>query len=124
MSLMSYEIRFLIALAITVVTETTVIFILIRALWKIAASGLSTAQCLFAGIFASFATLPYLWFVLPALIKPYRLQVVTGEIGVIVIEALFYYYVLNLSIRRSALLSLAANVVSIIIGLIVFRQGF
>lgn len=120
---MTYEIRFLIALAITVVTETTVIFILIRALWKITESGLSTARCLFAGIFASFATLPYLWFVLPAIVKPYQIQVVTGEIGVFVIEAVFYYYVLNLSLRRSALLSFAANAVSIIVGMIIFRPG-
>jgi hypothetical protein len=120
---MTYEIRFLIDLAITVVTETTVIFILIRALWKIAASGLSTARCLFAGIFASSATLPYLWFVLPAIVKPYQVQVVTGEIGVFVIEALFYYYVLNLSIRRSAILSFVANTVSIIIGICIFRPG-
>lgn len=120
---MTYEIRFLVALAITVIAETTVIFILIRALWKIAASNLSTLRCLFAGIFASFATLPYLWFVLPAIVKPYQLQVATGEIGVFVIEALFYYYLLNLSIRRSAILSFVANAVSIIIGLWVFRPG-
>jgi hypothetical protein len=120
---MTYEIRFLIALAVTVVTETTVIFILIRALWKIASSDLSTARCLFAGIFASFATLPYLWFVLPAIVKPYELQVVSGEIGVFVVEAVFYYYLLNLSIRRSALLSFSANAASIIVGVIVFRPG-
>jgi hypothetical protein len=120
---MDYEIRFLIALAITVVTETTVIFVVIRALWKIAASNLSTARCLFSGIFASFATLPYLWFVLPALVKQYQVQVVTGETGVFVIEAIFYYYVLNLSIRRSAILSFAANAVSMIVGMLVFRPG-
>jgi hypothetical protein len=120
---MTYEIRFLIALAITVATETTVIFILIRPLWKIAASGLSTLRCLFAGIFASFATLPYLWFVLPAIVKPYQLQVVTGEVGVFVIEAIFYYYVLNLSIRRSAILSFAANAASIVVGIFIFRPG-
>jgi hypothetical protein len=120
---MMYEIRFLVALAITVVTETTVIFILIRALWKISAAGLSTLRCLFAGIFASFATLPYLWFVLPAIVKPYQAQVVTGETGVFIIEALAYYYLLNLSIRRSVFMSLIANFVSIIIGICIFRSG-
>jgi hypothetical protein len=118
---MTYETRFLVALAITVVTETTVLFILVRAFWKIAASGLSNARCLAAGIFASSATLPYLWFVLPAIVKAYVPQVVIGEIGVFAVEALFYYYMLNLTIRRSALLSLVANIVSVIVGLVVFK---
>ncbi|HUI91622.1 MAG TPA: hypothetical protein VLX68_05165 [Chitinivibrionales bacterium] len=118
---MSYELRFLLALAVTVVTETAVIFILIRALWKSGASSLSNARILFAGIFASSATLPYLWFILPALVKPYIVQVVTGEIGVVMVEAAFYYFTLNVSAKKAGILSLVANAASIVIGLVIFR---
>jgi hypothetical protein len=118
---MTYELRFLLALAVTVVIETAVIFILLRALFKLRSSTLSNARILFAGIFASFATLPYLWFVLPALVKPYWVQVSAGEAGVFAVEAVFYYFVLNVSAKRAAVLSVIANIASIVVVMVFFR---
>ena len=118
---MAYEIQFLINLAITVAVETTVIFVIIRSFWKIGSSVVSNPRCIFAGIFASFATIPYLWFILPAIVKPYIVLVVSGEIGIAVVEAVFYYYILNVSAKRAGVLSAAANGASIVVGLAVFK---
>jgi hypothetical protein len=112
-----FEVRFLISLAITVVVETAVIMCCIRFLFKIPSLQLSLRRCLFAGFFASFATLPYLWFVLPAFVHPYPLQVTAGEFGVFIIEAVAYQFLLNLPFRKTVILSFLANLASIIVGL-------
>jgi hypothetical protein len=113
----NYESRFIIALCATVVVETAVIIGLIRLFFKISPVRLSTHRCLFAGYFASFATLPYLWFVLPSFIRPYTILVTTGETGVYLLEALAYVYLLNLPFKKTFVLSTAANTASIIAGL-------
>jgi hypothetical protein len=115
----SFELRFLISLVITVAVETAVIIGCIRFLFKIPSLQLPLRRCLFAGFFASFATLPYLWFVLPAFVHPYPLQVTAGEAGVFIIEAVAYLFLLNLPFRKTAILSFLANLASIIVGLIV-----
>ena len=115
----SFELRFLISLAITVAVETAVIMCCIRFWFKISSLQLPVGRCVFAGFFASFATLPYLWFVLPAFVHPYPLQVSAGEAGVFVIEAVAYLFLLNLPFRKTALLSFLANLASIIVGLVV-----
>src|SRR5271157_1928514 len=113
----SYELRFVYALVVTVVVETFVIVCLIRFFYKITSQQLSTRRCLFSGFFASFATLPYLWFVLPALIHPYLLLVTVGEAGVYFLEALAYVFLLNLPFKKTVVLSVVANSASIIAGL-------
>jgi hypothetical protein len=118
---MSFEIRFLIGLAMTVAVETTVLFVFIRVFWKINSPALSGPRCIFAGMFASCATMPYLWFILPAFVKPYIVMIVAGELCVTVAEAVFYYFVLNISMKRAIVLSVAANGASIVAGLAVLR---
>jgi hypothetical protein len=113
-----FELRFLISLVVTVVIETAVIVCYIRFFYKIPARQLSMPRILFAGFFASFATLPYLWFVLPPLVRPYWLMVTTGEAGVFILEAMAYIYLLNLPFRKTIVLSVAANIASIIVGLL------
>jgi hypothetical protein len=115
----SFELRFLISLLITVVVETSVILCCIRFWFKITSSQLPLHRCLFAGFFASFATLPYLWFVLPAFVHSYPLQVISGEIGVFVIEAVAYLFLLDLPLRKTVALSFLANLASVIVGLFV-----
>lgn len=114
----SLETRFLAALGITVVVETAVILCLIRLVFKLDSVRLSWPRGAFAGFFASFATLPYLWFVLPAFVRSYPISVVSGELGVFVIEAIAYVFLLNLPLRKTLLLSLSANLASIIAGLV------
>lgn len=113
------EARFLVALAVTVVVETAVIVALVRALVKVQAGRPGLTRCLFAGFFASFATLPYLWFVLPAFVHPYALLVAAGETGAVLLEAAAYVFLLNLPFRTTIVLSLCANLASIAVGFLV-----
>jgi hypothetical protein len=113
-----FEVRFLIAAGITVIVETAVILCIIRLGFKIGASKVSWGRILFAGFFASFATLPYLWFVLPAFIHSYALMVAFGELGVFLLEAGAYVFLLNLPAGRTLILSFAANIASILVGLL------
>lgn len=114
-----FELRFVIALLITIITETIVIVCCIRFLFKIGPEKLSLHRCLFAGFFASFATLPYLWFVLPSFILSYSIEVIIGEAGVFIVEAVAYVYLLNMPFRKTIALSVSANIASIIVGLLV-----
>jgi hypothetical protein len=114
----SFEMRFLISLAITVVVETAVILCCVRFWFKLPSSQLTLRRCLFAGFFASFATLPYLWLVLPAFVHSYQLQVSAGEAGVFIIEAVAYVFLLNLPLRTTVVLSFCANLASILAGLL------
>lgn len=115
----SLEARFLVALAVTVVVETAVLVALVRLLVKAQAGRPGLARCLFAGFFASFATLPYLWFVLPAFVRPYGVLVATGEAGVVIVEATAYVFLLDLPFRTTLVLSLCANLASIAVGFLV-----
>jgi hypothetical protein len=110
---------FLIALAITVVVETSVVLTLVRRVFRIAPAQLSLARCLFACCFASFATLPYLWFVLPAFVRSYPALVTTGELGVFALEAVAYVFLLGLPLRKTVVLSLVANLASVAVGFMV-----
>ncbi len=113
-----FESRFLISMLITVIVETAVILALLRFLFKLSPGRIGWTRCLFAGFYASFATIPYLWFVLPAYIGSYIACIFVGEIGAFILEAIAYVFFLNLPLRRAAVLSLIANMSSIAVGLI------
>jgi hypothetical protein len=111
-----YGDQFLVALVSTVATETAVLFLLVRCWFKPPATQLSNALVLFAGVFCSSATLPYLWFVLPGFLKPYALLAIVGESAVFLIEAVFYYFVLRIGWKRSLLVSFVCNLASVLVG--------
>lgn len=118
---MSYEIRFLQALALTVAAEGVVIIALMRLLPGVRRYGSSLTKTIVAGTLPSVATLPYLWFVVPALINTYAAQLIIGEVAVFAVETLIIRFLVNLPLRWCALLSLSANGASILAGLAVFR---
>lgn len=113
---MSYEYMFLSSLFLTILIETSVLFLLVRYYFK--TDCISTSILLFAGILASFSTLPYLWFLLPQFIDSYENLVLLGEISVILIEAVIYHFILKVSIQRAFQLSFLCNLSSFLIGLI------
>jgi hypothetical protein len=117
---MTYEHRFLMALAVTCLMETAVLFAVVRRGFRIDASVLGSGILAFSGVFASFATLPYLWFVLPAFISRYLVLSVVGELLVVAVEAVMYCFFLRLGARRALLLSFVCNAVSYGLGLVVF----
>jgi hypothetical protein len=108
--LVAYTHSFITSLVFTSIIETAVLYALVRFVLK---KNIATRDILFAGIFASFATIGYVWFVFPVFIpKSVMPSVVLSEPFVFLVEALFYRLYLKLSWRDALLASLAANLAS------------
>jgi len=104
---------FLPSLAVTIVLETVVLFLALKIAVKSYQPPLT--KILFAGFFTSFATLPYLWFVLPIYLRTsYYLWV--GEGGVVLLETLILQQLLDISLRRALLCSFFCNAASYFLG--------
>jgi hypothetical protein len=73
------------------------------------------SRLLLTGILASGLTLPYLWFVMPAFIPGWAGMII-GEIVVWLVEMLLYRGILRCGWGQAALLSLATNLASYVIG--------
>lgn len=117
---LDYYVLFAQSAALTIGLELIVLFLTVRFWFKLSSDKLPSPLLLFAGVFSSAGTLPWLWFVLPAILQPYLVFVLIGELLVWGAEAVFYRAVLRTGWGRSALLSLACNVCSFAAGL-VFR---
>ena len=118
--IMLYEHKFLLALVVTVLTETAVLFAIGRILWKKQFTLISNARLIFTGFFCSFASLPYVWFVLPVWIKSHNMLMLVGEPFVILLEWLFYCVLLPVGKRRALLVSFCCNIISFAVGLVCF----
>jgi hypothetical protein len=108
--------KFLISLLLTLLAEMPVVFVLVRYFFKY--KNIKTSQILFVGILASALTLPYLWFVLPSFISNRTFYMVLGESLVILTEAIIYFKLLKLKLSDAFIVSLIANIASIILGLL------
>lgn len=115
---MMYEYKFLISLLFTICIETIVLFIVVRKFFRIDKNKIKNSLLLFSGIFASFATLPYLWFILPIVLHKYILLNIVGETIVVFLEAIIYYFVLKVSAKQAILLSFICNLFSYVLGLL------
>jgi len=109
---------FLYALFLTISIETIALFV-IRKLWFFDLKKIDYKKILFVWFFTSFATLPYLWFVLgDFLIWNYLLYTIIWEFFVVFMEAIIFYFVLNYkNFLKAFLLSFIVNFVSWFIGL-------
>ena len=107
---------FLYAFFITQIAEIFVIFILIKRIYKY--EELSISKIIFVGFIASALTLPYLWFVLPFYISNKILYPIIGESLVVLMEAIIYNQLLNIGLSKSFVISLVANISSILVGLL------
>jgi len=116
---MLYEYRFLLSLVITVITETVVLDILISIIWEKDYPHISHWRIIFTGVFCSFATLPYVWFVLPVWVKRYWTLTVVAETSVVLVEWLLYGFLLSISKKRALTVSAACNVASYLVGLLI-----
>lgn len=105
----SYENAFWVSLFLTVAVETSVLFLVFRFGLR---RSVPFARKLFAGTFPSFATLPYLWFLLPVYVRDRTLYLWSGETGVVLIETVLLMGVLPVKWREALLLSAAANAAS------------
>jgi hypothetical protein len=117
---MRYEAMFLKALGLTVSIETTALWGLTR-LFGRGGSPPSSGRVLACGILCSSATLPYLWFVLPAWVPERNALMAIGEPAVTLAEACILALALPAQPGRAAALSIACNLASWLIGLALMR---
>jgi hypothetical protein len=111
-----YELQFLQALAITIFTETAVLFFLLRYVYKIHKSSLDAPLIVFGGILSSSATLPYVWFILPAFITNFFVYTVAAESFAVIAEACILLFLFRLSFSKLFLISLLCNMCSFVTG--------
>jgi hypothetical protein len=116
---MIYEHEFLISLAFTVFVETTVLFILAKLFFKKDAAEIKNSRLLFTGFLCSFATLPYLWFILPLLIKTRIDYILLGELFAVIVESLILFVMLRINYKKALTASLICNLASFLLGLII-----
>lgn len=112
--LMNYERLFLLSLLITLIVEVPVVFLIGHYIYKISEKW----NIIFSGIISSVLTLPYFWFILPVFISNRTTYIIIGESTIIFVEALIYFKILKLKFSQAFLVSLIANIASILIGLI------
>jgi hypothetical protein len=108
---------FLLALLLTLVVELTELWLLLRFVFR--KPEVDTGRLLFVGTLASALTLPYLWFVFPALLEGGGL-VYGGELLVAAIEAVVLYRLLPVGFGKAIVLSALANAASFAAGLAIF----
>jgi len=115
--MLHYVDSFILYLAITIVTETLVVLVLIRKFFKFSSNGLSIGLILSAGILANALTLPYVWFVFPYLfLGSFVLAITVAEFFALFVEATFYKLFLKLTWKQSLVVSLMANLASFLLG--------
>lgn len=109
---------FLIVLIFTITIEIVVLFLLVRHLLTIPRTKISNNLLIFSGFFVSVITLPFLWFLLPKIIHNYYIYIFGGEIIVILIEGVLYFFLLKIGLTKSLLISCLCNLTSFAGGII------
>ena len=115
---MIYEQKFLLALFFTLISEVPVVFFLVKYFLKY--KDLKIPTIIFVGILASVLTLPYLWFILPAFVVNRITYLIVGESLVVLVEAIIYFKLLKLKVIDAFVVSLIANIASIILGYLIY----
>jgi len=113
---MQYEYLFLFSLFLTLIIEIPILFLIVKYIFKIK---VKNSLLLFSGFFASFATLPYIWFIFPLFLKTYFSYTILGELIVFLLESIILYFMLNLNIKKALIASFICNFISFTLGLII-----
>lgn len=117
---MAYLVLFFKALGLTIAIECGIA----AALQKFGGSRLSFSpkysHLLAIAALASALTLPYVWFVLPELIKSRLAYELISEVGVTLVEGIWYMLALRVDIKKAFVLSVCANLGSVLIGKLFF----
>ena len=114
---MEYEFNFLKALLLTISIETAVLFLLFKVFYK--TLNRSNWMLLLTGILATFATLPYLWFILPLFIHAKLWYIVVSELSAIVVESVIILGVLKIDYSKAMQISIICNTCSYLVGLLI-----
>ena len=119
---MLYEYEFLISLAFTLVIEIITLYILVKCFCKDESAKISNSLLFFTGFISSFATLPYLWFIIPLSIKTRSQYILLGESFVIILESLTIFFLLRVNLKKSFSISIVCNILSFLMGLILLNN--
>lgn len=115
--------RFITSLVFTITVETIVLYLILRFVLK--NQGLSPKKIISAGFFASFSTIPYVWFVFPSLLPvPKNTIILYSELFAFILETIFYRIFLKTNLKTSFMLSLLCNSTSYFLGPILRSFGF
>ncbi len=112
---MDYEILFFKSLILTILIESIVLILFFRLI--IRNENLSIYRLLSTGVIASFATLPYLWFILPNFVDQKIWYVIIGESFAVLMETFIIGVILKIKLSKSFLSSVTCNLISFLIGL-------
>lgn len=118
----AYVRRFATTEVLTILVETAVLFFLMRYVFK--KHTLTPKQLMFAGIFASFATIPYVWFVFPNITSWARpTSLLYSEPFVTIVEAIWYRFALKTNWKVSLAISVICNLASYIVDIALRANG-
>ena len=110
---------FLYSLILTIIIETGTLIIL-RELLFFKLYKIKFSKIIFTGILASFATLPYLWFILYYFLwYNYILFTIIWESSVVIIESIIFYFIFEIKYYKAFLVSFIVNLISYLIWLII-----
>lgn len=115
---MDFELLFFKGLIATIAIETVALILFVR--WLLKNKAISIYRLMGTGFFASFATLPYLWFILPYFVEQRMAYIVCGESFAVIMETFIIGLLLKTKIGTSFLISLTCNAISFSIGLLIF----
>jgi hypothetical protein len=118
----AYVHRFITTDVLTIAIETAVLFFLL--FYVFTKQKYTARQILFAGIFASFATIPYVWFVFPNVASwPRQTSLHYSEPFVTIVEAIWYRYALKTDWKVSFAVSIICNLASYLIDILLRAHG-
>lgn len=116
---MHYEISFLKSLAVTIFIETLLLWMLTRTCVR--GKSVPLFMVITTGFFASFATLPYLWFLLPLVLQQRIWYVIVAESLAVVFESFIFFGFLKINLYKCFLFSLICNISSFLTGLLIMK---
>ncbi len=114
---MLFETRFVLSFVLTLIIEIPILFVFYKTIFKLKKQ--SFLNLFGIGFLASALTLPYLWFVLPLYINTIY-YIYLGELLVFLIEALIYYWLIDIKLSKALIISFVANLISFGIGVLIF----
>jgi hypothetical protein len=117
---MAYILLFFKALGLTIVIECGIAAVLQKVWGPRLFHNLTYSRLLSIVAFASILTLPYVWFILPELIRSRLAYELISEIGVTLVEGVWYMQALRIDIKKALVLSICANLGSVLIGKLFF----
>lgn len=113
---MPYEQKFLFSLLFTLIVEIPIAVFFVKYFYK--HKEIKISNIVFVGFIVNALTLPYFWFIFPVYVFDRNIYIIVGESLVILVETIMYNQLLKLKLSESFIVSLAANSLSMLLGLL------